>query len=100
MADNKGAAVIVGAGPGLGAALARRFARAEMNVAMAVRNPARIETLASGYCGVNHRTIAVGCDATDEAAVRKLFARAADLGPLRLVVYNAGGAIRKGILDT
>ena len=101
MADNRGTAIVVGAGTGLGAALARRFARAEMNVAMAVRNPGRIETLASGYCGVTHRTIAVGCDATREADVTALFQRAgAELGPPRLVVYNAGGALRKGILDT
>jgi NAD(P)-dependent dehydrogenase (short-subunit alcohol dehydrogenase family) len=101
MADNRDTAVIVGAGPGLGAALARRFARAEMNVAMAVRNPARIEALATEYCGVVHRTIAVACDATREADVAALFQRAgAELGPPSLVVYNAGGALRKGILDT
>ena len=94
-------AIIVGAGPGLGAALARRFARAEMNVAMALRNPARVEALAAGYCGVGHRTIAVACDATREADVAALFRRAgAELGPPRLVVYNAGAFVRKGILET
>ena len=101
MADHRDTAIIVGAGPGLGAALARRFARAEMNVAMALRNPARVETLAAGMCGVVHRTIAVACDATREADVQALFQRAgAELGPPRLVVYNAGGFVRKGILDT
>lgn len=101
MADNRDTAVIVGAGPGLGAALARRFARAEMNVAMAVRNPGRIEVLAAEYCGVVHRTIAVACDATREADVAALFQRVgAELGPPRLVVYNAGGFVRKGIVET
>ena len=101
MADHRDTAVIVGAGPGLGAALARRFSRAEMNVAMAVRNPARIEVLAAEYSGVVHRTIAVGCDAINEIAVQQLFSKVAtELGPPRLVVYNAGGAVRKGILDT
>jgi NAD(P)-dependent dehydrogenase (short-subunit alcohol dehydrogenase family) len=72
-----------------------------MNVAMALRNPVRVEALASEYCGVTHRTIAVACDATREADVTALFARAAaELGPPRLVVYNAGGSLRKGILDT
>ena len=101
MAENRETAIIVGAGTGLGAALARRFARAEMNVAMAVRNPARIEVLAAEYCGVVHRTIAVACDGTKEDEVQALFQRvASELGPVRLVVYNAGGAIRKGILET
>lgn len=101
MADNRDTAIIVGAGTGLGAALARRFARAEMNVAMAVRNPGRIEVLAAEYCGVVHRTIAVACDATRETDVAALFQQvSADLGPPRLVIYNAGGSVRKGILDT
>jgi NAD(P)-dependent dehydrogenase (short-subunit alcohol dehydrogenase family) len=101
MADNRGTAIIVGAGPGLGAALARRFAGAEMNVAMAVRTPARIEAIAAELSGVVHSTIAVACDATREADVTALFHRAtAELGPPRLVVYNAGAFVRKGILDT
>lgn len=94
-------AIIVGAGPGLGAALARRFARAEMNVAMAVRNVARIETLASEFSGIVHRTIAVACDATQESDVTALFQRVdAELGPPGLVVYNAGAFVRKSVLDT
>src|SRR3972149_3222300 len=94
-------AVVVGAGPGLGAALARRFARAEMNVAMAARNVAGIEALAAGFSGIVHRTIAVACDATREDDVRALFQRVeADLGPPCIVVYNAGAFVRKGILDT
>ena len=94
-------AIIVGAGPGLGAALARRFARADMNVAMAVRNVARIETLASEFSGIVHRTIAVACDATHESDVKALFERVdAELGPPGLVVYNAGAFVRKSVLDT
>src|SRR5262245_60669948 len=101
MADKHETAIIVGAGAGLGAALARRFARAEMNVAMALRNPARVGTLADGMSGIVHRTIAVACDATREADVLALFERVgAELGPPRLVVYNAGGFVRKGVLDS
>jgi len=99
--DDKNCAVVVGVGPGLGAALACRFARAEMNVVMAARNVSRIETLASEYCGILHRTVAVACDATREDDVRRLFAHVAqEFGAPRLVVYNAGGFVRKGLLDT
>ncbi|MBI4189193.1 MAG: SDR family NAD(P)-dependent oxidoreductase [Betaproteobacteria bacterium] len=94
-------AVVVGAGPGLGAALARRFARAEMNVAMAARNVARIEVLAAEFSGIVHRTIAVTCDATREGDVKALFQRVdVELGAPSLVVYNAGAFVRKGVLDT
>ena len=94
-------AVIVGAGPGLGAALARRFARAEMNVVMAVRNIEKIETLALGLSGIVHRTMAVACDATREADVKRLFECVqAEFGTPQLVVYNAGAFVRKGVLDT
>ena len=45
MADVAGTAVIVGAGPGLGSALARRFARAGMKVAVARRNAGELAGL-------------------------------------------------------
>lgn len=91
-------AVIVGVGPGLGAALARRFARAGMTVALAARNVDKLSTL-TVELGKNAR--AYRCDATDERAVAELFAAAVkDLGAPRLVVFNAGAFVRKGILDT
>jgi NAD(P)-dependent dehydrogenase (short-subunit alcohol dehydrogenase family) len=94
-------AVVVGAGPGLGAALARRFARAEMSVAIAARSASRLDALAAGFSGIVHRAIAVNCDATREADVAALFERVADeLGPPRLVVYNACAFVRKGVLET
>ncbi len=91
-------AVIVGAGPGLGAALARRFARAGMNVAAARRNPDKLAALVKEL-GAQVR--AYSCDATDERAVRKLFADiTSEFWTLRLAVFNAGAFVRKGILET
>ena len=43
---SKPVAVVVGVGPGLGSALARRFAKAGMAVAVARRNPERLAELA------------------------------------------------------
>ena len=98
MAENSGAAVVVGAGPGLGSALARRFARAGMKVAVARRNGGELEGLTKEL-GAGAR--AYSCDATDEAAVQKLFAAVAgDLGAPTLVAFNAAGSIRKGVLET
>ena len=94
-------AIIVGAGPGLGAALAQRFSHAEMNVVMAVRNIEKTETLARELSGIVHQTMAVACDATSEADVKRLFELVqAEFGTPQLVVYNAGAFVRKGVLDT
>jgi NAD(P)-dependent dehydrogenase (short-subunit alcohol dehydrogenase family) len=97
MADHE-IALIVGAGPGLGAALARRFARAGMRVAVARRNAGALQPLVAEL-GAEAR--AYGCDAADEAAVQRLFsAVTGDLGSPRLVVYNAGAFVRQGLLET
>ena len=91
-------AVVVGAGPGLGAALARRFARAGMRVAAARRDAAALTGLL-GQLGAEAKGYA--CDATDERAVADLFASVRrELGTPRLVAFNAGGFVRKGLLDT
>lgn len=98
MADNRNTALVVGAGPGLGSALARRFARAGMKVAAARRNPGALGLL-TRELGANCRAYA--CDATDERAVQELFSSvSAELGPPRLTVFNAGAFVRKGILET
>jgi NAD(P)-dependent dehydrogenase (short-subunit alcohol dehydrogenase family) len=84
------AALVIGAGPGLGAALARRFAGAGMKVALAARSaetlaPICAETGAEGFAA----------DATDPASVEALFAAAeAKLGEIDVVVYNVGARIR------
>jgi NAD(P)-dependent dehydrogenase (short-subunit alcohol dehydrogenase family) len=77
-------ALIVGAGAGLSASLARRAAGEGMRVALAARNTEKLaplvaETGASAYA----------CDVTDRQAVEALFdAVARDLGPPDLVIFN------------
>ncbi len=88
-------AVVVGAGPGLGSALARRFAAAGMSVAVARRKADRLEALADEIGGR-----AFSCDATDPAAVAALFDGVeAALGPPELVVFNAGTYLPGGVLE-
>ncbi len=88
-------ALIVGAGAGLSASLARRAARDGMRVALAARNTEKLaplvaETGASAY----------GCDVTDRQAVEALFdAVISDLGPPDLVVFNPSARQRGAFLE-
>jgi len=98
MMPERATAIVVGAGPGLGAALARRFARAGMKVAVAARNAGKLAGLVAELGG---KARAYACDATDEHAVSRLFADVGtDLGAVGLAVFNAGAFVRKGILET
>lgn len=79
------AALIVGAGSGLSASLARLFAKTGLKVALAARRAANLTTLAQE---TGAKTFA--CDSTDRAQVVKLFTDVeAALGSPDVVVYNA-----------
>jgi NAD(P)-dependent dehydrogenase (short-subunit alcohol dehydrogenase family) len=79
-------ALIVGAGSGLSASLARLFAREGMNVALASRDAAKLAALTK-ETGAR----AYACDASEAADVERLFEQTAkDLGDPNLVVFNAG----------
>ena len=94
MAENE-KALIVGAGAGLSASLARLFANEGMTVAMAARTPAKLDALCS-ETGAR----AYGCDASDPAAVAKLFADVTnDIGAPDVVVYNASNRARGPITE-
>jgi NAD(P)-dependent dehydrogenase (short-subunit alcohol dehydrogenase family) len=88
-------AVVVGAGPGLGSALCRRFAQAGMTVATARRSRGELEPLAQEIGGR-----AYDCDAADADSVTALFeAVDRDLGTPELVVFNAGAFHPAGVLE-
>ncbi len=99
MADRQ-TALVVGAGSGLGAALARCFAESGMNVTVAARNPDRLAGLVDSLTEHGVNAAAVACDATDERSVRALFDRTKDgPGEPDVVVYNAGAFVPGSILD-
>ena len=78
-------ALIVGAGSGLSASLARLFAREGVRVALAARHPDKLAAL----CGETGAQ-AFACDATKPAEVERLFAAVeSGLGAPDVVVYNA-----------
>jgi NAD(P)-dependent dehydrogenase (short-subunit alcohol dehydrogenase family) len=84
--SNREVVLIVGAGSGLSAAIARRFARDGAQVVVAARDVAKLTPL-SEQIGAR----AIACDATDRQAVAALFSACdADPGTPDVVVYNAG----------
>ncbi|CAN5218974.1 SDR family oxidoreductase [soil metagenome] len=83
-------ALIVGAGTGLSASLARVFVREGMAVALAARSTGKLDALATAT-GAH----AFPCDASDAEAVARLFADVErDMGAPDVFVYNASGRLR------
>ncbi len=93
-------AAVLGVGPGLGAMVARRFAREGFAVGLMARREeslaaAREEVEASGGTALT-----VTADATDAASVASAFDRVREeLGEPEAFVYNAGAFQMGGILE-
>jgi NAD(P)-dependent dehydrogenase (short-subunit alcohol dehydrogenase family) len=89
------AALIVGAGSGLSASLARRFAAEGMRVALAARDVGKL----AGLCAATGAK-AFACEATDPAQVAGLFAAVeAASGAPDVVVYNASARARGPVAE-
>ena len=90
VATAKPTALIVGAGSGLSASLARQCAAAGMGVALAARNPDKLQPLSKEISAKAYR-----CDASEPAQVESLFAALErDAGVPQLVVYNPSYRVR------
>jgi NAD(P)-dependent dehydrogenase (short-subunit alcohol dehydrogenase family) len=87
-------AVIVGTGPGLSAALARKCAAAGMQVTVVARSTDKLAGLVQ-----ETGATAVACDATNADEVARLFAAVDAGGGVDLVVYNASGRARGPIVE-
>ncbi len=94
MADRE-KALIVGAGSGLSASLARLFHKEGMDVALAARNADKLAGLAGETGATAH-----GCDASDPASVASLFETVtAGMGEPDIVVFNPSYRARGPVVD-
>jgi NAD(P)-dependent dehydrogenase (short-subunit alcohol dehydrogenase family) len=85
--SKKKVCVVVGVGPGNGAALGRRFAKEGYAVALLARTTETSAPLAASLADARAYT----CDVTDAAQVGRTFdAIEAEMGPVHTLVYNAG----------
>jgi NAD(P)-dependent dehydrogenase (short-subunit alcohol dehydrogenase family) len=97
--DGKVAAVL-GVGPGLGSAVARRFAREGFSVALMARREESVSGVRREIEEGGGKALPVSTDATDPASVAAAFGRVrGELGDPGVFVYNAGAFQVGGILD-
>jgi NAD(P)-dependent dehydrogenase (short-subunit alcohol dehydrogenase family) len=88
--------VVVGVGPGNGAAIARRFASEKYAVALLARGTEYAQKLAGELPGAR----SYPCDAGDAASVARAFSSIrGDLGDAEVLVYNAGSGVWGNVED-
>ena len=93
-------AAVVGVGPGLGAAIVRRFAREGFSVGMMARNEDGLSEIRRVIEDEGGRAAAYATDATDPTSVESAFGKLrGELGDPEVLVYNAGAFQMGGILE-
>jgi NAD(P)-dependent dehydrogenase (short-subunit alcohol dehydrogenase family) len=93
-------AAVVGVGPGLGAAIARRFSREGYAVALMARDEDKLSEVRQEIEDEGGTAAAYATDATDPSSVEQAFGKLREeLGDPEVLVYNAGAFQMGGILE-
>ncbi|QCI64694.1 SDR family oxidoreductase [Phreatobacter stygius] len=99
----QGVCLVVGAGEGVGSAIARAFARDGLTVCL-TRRPRHLDTLERLAASIREdggKAHAFGVDAREETEMVELFDRIeAEIGPLAVVVFNIGANVWFPIVET
>lgn len=94
-------ALVTGVGPGLGAALARRFSREGFSVGLVARHPNFIEGLAREISAQGQSAASVVADVSCPAEVISAIARVREkLGSIGVLIHNASDSSGNGLLET
>src|ERR1700722_6452425 len=99
----KGVCLVIGAGDGLGGAIAKAFAREGHPVCITrrARNLNQLEALAAEIRGAGGVAHPFGVDARTETEMISLFDDIeAKIGPLEVVVFNIGANVRFDLVET
>ena len=101
MAENRGVAILVGAGDAIGAAVARRFAEGGYTVCICRREAAKSQGLVDELKAKGYGIHAFSVDARQELEVQKLFAEVEkNIGPIEVCLFNAGSNVNKPLIET
>lgn len=88
-----GVCIVVGVGPGIGLAVAKRFAREGYAVGMVARHADRLDALAAEVERAGGRASAIQADAADSVSLGAALDRLrAELGDAGVLVYNASSS--------
>jgi len=100
MSDGR-AALLVGAGDAIGAAVARRFAAGGYRVCIARRDAAKAQPLVEEMAAADRYVRAYSVDARQEAQVKDLCEQVErEVGPIEVCLFNAGANVQKPLLET
>ena len=100
MSTNAKVVAVVGVGPGLGRALAVRFARGGYAIALVARQDSSLRPVQNEIESFGGAARSYASDATSEQSVAATFARIREeLGAPEVLVYNAGAFKSGGILE-
>jgi 7-alpha-hydroxysteroid dehydrogenase len=95
------AAIVTGAGRGIGAACALALAEAGADVVLTSRTAEQLESVAAQIGEFGRRGVVVPSDVNDNDAVAALVDRCIDeFGRVDVIVNNAGGTMPRPMLDT
>lgn len=99
--SNPGVALVVGAGDGLGGALARRFAREGFHAAVVRRSGDKLAPLVDEIVAAGGKATAYGVDARrEDEMIALLDTIERDLGPVDVAIHNIGANVMFPIRDT
>ena len=94
-------ALVTGGGRGIGRAIALAFAREGADVAVTARTGAELDAVAAEIRALGRQALAVPCDVGERAQVDDAVRRVGEgLGPIQILVNNAGIAVSAKLLDT
>lgn len=93
-------AAIMGVGPGLGAAIAHRFAREGFTVAMMARSEDKLTQIQTEIEQSGGKAIAISADVTKPESIKEAFERLhSQLEAPEVLIYNAGMFKMAGVLE-
>ncbi len=99
--DSNRVALVTGVGPGLGASLARRFAREGFALGLVARHSDFVDELAREISRKGGQAIGLVADVSQPDEVKSAVARArAELGKINVLLHNASSSSGDGLLGT